>query len=306
MSTAIDKARAKAEKERQKKLQETEAGLTALSQQLKRQKLKAKTAATPSAAAAAAAHGADASDSDFGDETHIEAHVLAEEAAKRRSLRFYTSQIDQKANKRHAAGREAGGDEDLPYRERLKDRQARLLAQAEKRGREAPDVLGGASDEEDDRVARELRSDAAALGGGGGRGGGGRGGGGRGRGGDTSDSDDYYDMVAARTHAKKAEKRQRAEAYADALKQSRHVEVQEEIGPDGKRAITYAIQKNKGLTPHRKKDVRNPRVKKRKDYAKKQKKLGSIRQVYKGGEGRGGYGGELTGIKTNVVKSVKL
>jgi len=36
------------------------------------------------------------------------------------------------------------------------------------------------------------------------------------------------------------------------------------------------------------------------------KKLGSVRQVYKGGEGRGGYGGELTGIKTNVVKSIKL
>jgi U3 small nucleolar RNA-associated protein 3 len=57
----------------------------------------------------------------------------------------------------------------------------------------------------------------------------------------------------------------------------------------------------------RKKDVRNPRVKKRKKYEeKKKKKLSSIRAVYKGGEGRGGYGGEKTGIKTGLVKSIKL
>jgi len=60
------------------------------------------------------------------------------------------------------------------------------------------------------------------------------------------------------------------------------------------------------LTPRRKKDVRNPRVKKRKKYEEKKKKLGSMRPVYKGGEGKGGYGGELTGIKTGLVKSVRL
>lgn len=51
--------------------------------------------------------------------------------------------------------------------------------------------------------------------------------------------------------------------------------------------------------------MRNPRVKKRKKFEEKKKKLGSIRQVYRGGEGKG-YGGELTGIKTNLVRSVKL
>ncbi|KAI5305412.1 MutS protein msh5 [Ascosphaera pollenicola] len=271
---AIEAARAKAEEERKKKLEKTEAELADLSKQLKQQKA-TKKARLPGQAG-----------SDFGDETHLEDYELAEKAAKKKSLRFYTSQIDQKANKRGSAGRDAGGDMDLPYRERLRDRQARLLAQAEKRGREAPDVLGGESDEEDHRVARELRNEKSKD--------------------DGSDSDDYYDMVASRAKSKKDEKKKRAEAHAEALKQSRHVEVAEEIGPDGKRAITYAIQKNKGLTPKRNKDVRNPRVKKRKKFAEKQKKLGSIRQIYKGGEGRGGYGGEATGIKTNVVKSVKL
>jgi len=63
-------------------------------------------------------------DSDFGDEDALTAREAEEKAKKKRSLRFYTSQIVQKANKRNAAGRDAGGDLDLPYRERLKDRQA--------------------------------------------------------------------------------------------------------------------------------------------------------------------------------------
>jgi len=47
-------------------------------------------------------------------------------------------------------------------------------------------------------------------------------------------------------------------------------------------------------------------VKKRMKYEEKKKKLASVRAVYKGGEERGGYGGEKTGIKTGLIKSVKL
>ena len=225
------------------------------------------------------------SDSDFGEQTALTPHEAAEKVKRKKSLRFYTSQIAQKSNKREAAGRDAGGDADLPYRERLKDRQARLNAEAEARGKRSKkstegEALGGPSDEEDRAVAQELR--------------------------DSSGSEDYYDLVAARSADKKASKAALAAAHAQAEKEGGIVRIMEEETADGKRAISYAIEKNKGLAPRRKKDVRNPRVKKRKKFEEKKKKLGSIRQIYKGGEGRGGYGGEKTGISTRLVKSVKL
>lgn len=227
---------------------------------------------------------ADGDDSDFGEETELNAHDLAEKAKRKKSLRFYTSQIAQKANKRGVAGRNAGGDDDIPHRERLRDRQARLNAEAEAKGKKQNgrrDELGEDSDEEDRRQARELRNDV-------------------------DNDDEYYDMVAAKSSKKKSDKKALADAHKEAALQGGRVIEKEELGPDGKRAISYTIEKNKGLTPHRKKDVRNPRVKKRKKYDEKKKKLASMKPVYKGGEGRGGYGGELTGIKKGLVRSTKL
>ncbi|ODM16933.1 hypothetical protein SI65_07898 [Aspergillus cristatus] len=273
---AAQAAQAEAEARRAERLRETEANLADLST-LATDAKKRKTQKTKASAK-------NADDSDFGDEDALTAKEAEEKAKQKRSLRFYTSQLAQKANKRSAAGRDAGGDEDLPYRERLKDRTARLNAEAEKRGKQQiskEEQLGDDSDEEDHRMAEQIR-------------------------GDQSDSDDYYDMVAARSKQRKDDKKARADAHAEAARQGGQVAIQEEVGPDGKRAITYQIEKNKGLAPKRNKDARNPRVKKRKKFEDKKKKLGSIRQQYKGGEGRGGYSGELTGIKKNLVKSVKL
>ncbi|EKG19271.1 Sas10/Utp3/C1D [Macrophomina phaseolina MS6] len=277
-------AQAAAEAKRAERLRKTEEELAALSSLTDKSALR-KTAKAKKPAKSSAANFANDEDSDFGDETELSKHELDEKLRKKKSLRFYTSQIAQKQNKRGAAGKDIGGDADIPYRERLKDRQARLMAEAEKRGKKAllpEQELGGESDEEDRRQARQIRDEAA------------------------SEDDEYYDMVAARSKQKKADKAAAAAAYAQAAREGAQVVETEEIGEDGKRKISYAIAKNKGLTPHRKKDVRNPRVKKKKKYEEKKKKLSSIRQVYKGGEGRGGYKGELTGIKKGLVKSIKL
>ncbi|KAK1773911.1 Sas10 C-terminal domain-containing protein [Copromyces sp. CBS 386.78] len=270
------KAKAKKEAEKAKKARAVEQSLADLSNLLET----TKTAAKASKKSAKVDKRDDDERSDFGDEEILEAHVAKEKAARKKSLKFYTSQIVSKSAKRADAGRNAGGDDDIPYRERLRDRQARLNAEAEKRGKKGSKhgaALGeGDSDDEDKQVAKQVRGE----------------------------EDEYYDMVAHNAAKKKEDKAAKYEALA-AAKGARVVE-ETTVGADGKRQINYQIQKNKGLTPHRKKENRNPRVKKRMKYAEKQKKLKSVKAVYKGGEGKGGYQGELSGIKSNLVKSVKL
>ena len=73
----------------------------------------------------------------------------------------------------------------------------------------------------------------------------------------------------------------------------------------GARQIDKAIEKNRGLTPHRRRDLKNPRKKHRIKYAEANiRRKGQVQSVKTGTAG--GYGGESTGIKSKVSKSVKL
>lgn len=234
-------------------------------------------------------HDGDFSASDLGEETEMTAYEVAEKAKKRKRLRFYTSQIAQRANRRDMAGKGASGDMDIPYRERLRDRSARLTAEAASRARSKTKDradLGGDDDDDDDNLGtgpnskNQIRED------------------------DDNDND-YYNEIVKHNQERKNERKRSAGMVTGSSEHGRSTAM-EEVDPDGKRAVTYAIEKNKGLTPRRKKEVRNPRVKKRKRFEDKKKKLGSMKPIYKGGEGKGGYRGELTGIKTDVVKSIKL
>eukprot|EP00898_Chlorokybus_atmophyticus_P006287 jgi/Chlat1/665/Chrsp104S01144 len=78
----------------------------------------------------------------------------------------------------------------------------------------------------------------------------------------------------------------------------------EEDTPEGKRGISYQISKNKGLTPHRRKDAKNPRKKLRGKFAKAVvRRKGAVREV----RGQSApYGGEATGIKSNVTRGIKF
>jgi U3 small nucleolar RNA-associated protein 3 len=73
---------------------------------------------------------------------------------------------------------------------------------------------------------------------------------------------------------------------------------------DGKREIGQTIMSNRGLTPHRNKEAKNPRVRLRGKFGRAvTRRKGSVRDVK---EKTDGYGGELTGVKTSVVKSRKF
>lgn len=87
--------------------------------------------------------------------------------------------------------------------------------------------------------------------------------------------------------------------------ESQENKISEEMqNTEEKRAITYQIAKNKGLTPHRKKEQRNPRVKHRNKYRKaKIRRKGAVREVRKE---LTRYRGEISGINVTAKKSIKL
>ena len=228
---------------------------------------------------------------DFGEDAVLNDLDAEDKRQRRKNLRFYTAQITAKASKRDAASRGAGGDADVPHRERRKERELRLQAEAQRRRDrgQGADLGADLSDSEPDagsdakqRTAAKAPSAA-----------------------DGADPDnEYYALLASAAKSRKADRKQLYEAQKAARKEG-SVLLQADGGPVGKREIGWKIMKNKGLTPKRKKEVRNPRVKKKMQYEKKMKKVGSTRAVYRGGL-HGAYGGEATGIKRNVVKSVKF
>ena len=114
---------------------------------------------------------------------------------------------------------------------------------------------------------------------------------------DDDEDVDFYSLMAKKSKSKKSFKK---DLYSVKPKYPR---MEEEI--EGERAISRTIMKNRGLVPHKNKLNRNPRVKKREQYRKAQiRRKGAVREV-RTDEGHK-YGGEATGIKTNITRSRKL
>lgn len=82
------------------------------------------------------------------------------------------------------------------------------------------------------------------------------------------------------------------------------VEAFDEKPGSSKRGINYQIEKNKGLTPKRDKTYRNPRVRNRMKARKATIKRKSIVPKVRDQDKR--YSGEATGIRTGIVRAVKI
>jgi hypothetical protein len=119
---------------------------------------------------------------------------------------------------------------------------------------------------------------------------------------DVYEQDDSEGLLEDFAKKKRAFAAKKKEHYAA---EERYGGLIENVPESGKRAATYEIMKNKGLTPHRKKENRNPRVKKRMAYEKAiVARKGQVREVTAGAAGK--YDGELTGIKANISRSRKI
>jgi U3 small nucleolar RNA-associated protein 3 len=86
------------------------------------------------------------------------------------------------------------------------------------------------------------------------------------------------------------------------IKSSAEVELNED--QPQKRAITYQIEKNKGLTVKRKKEYGNPRVRHRNKYARALVKRTSRVPTARNEEEK--YTGEPTGIRAGIKRGIKL
>ncbi|XP_061988204.1 protein THALLO isoform X2 [Rosa rugosa] len=107
--------------------------------------------------------------------------------------------------------------------------------------------------------------------------------------------DDFYEQAKQNRAAKLA-------AKADIHSRSSVPSLPETV--DGKRHITYQMEKNRGLTRARKKLIKNPRKKYKLKHEKKMKnRKGQVREVKKP---IGPYGGETSGINPRISRSTRF
>ena len=77
------------------------------------------------------------------------------------------------------------------------------------------------------------------------------------------------------------------------------------MGDNDKRKVTKQIDVNRGLVRSRDKQRKTPKTRNRARWDKKKVARAGQVQEYKGSQSQG-YGGQATGIKTNVTKSISL
>ncbi|KAI0036426.1 Sas10 C-terminal domain-containing protein [Vararia minispora EC-137] len=219
----------------------------------------------------------------FGDAATLATADAVDKRARKHTLRFHTARIEGATARRQGARAALGGDDDVPYRERRREREARKLREAVARG-----TAGQGGDdldaEEPGPVKKEKGKERAE------------------EGSDDEGADGYYSLI----QRQKKERKEQKKVEHDAAVAAARIERETDDSADGPRALTRAILANRGLTPHRSKSVRNPRVKKRERYEKAKKRLASQRAVFKEGpRDVTRYEGEKSGI-SKVVKSVRF
>lgn len=142
---------------------------------------------TPSKPVSRRHQAADDLEDTYGEAMALHSVDAADKTARKKSLRFYTSKIESTSARRQGARNQAaGGDDDIPYRERKKERDARLVKEAAIR---AQNEFGEALNDEGpqpqvgDKRSREEDDEGEAS------------------------PDEYYELVKIRSKEEKARKK---------------------------------------------------------------------------------------------------
>ncbi|KAJ1700920.1 hypothetical protein LUZ63_000699 [Rhynchospora breviuscula] len=175
----------------------------------------------------------------------------------------------------------ASGDDDLPKRddigERRRKHELRVLGRI---GVNNDNEDDGNLDDHNDNDDKEVHGDVSDD--------------------DDEASEDEFYKQAKRERVEKLINRQQLNAAKQIVPSMDEAEQQ----ADGKRHISYQMNKNKGLTRHRKKDLKNPRKKYRAKHSKWEKRRkGQVRDIRRASVL---YGGESSGINPFVSHSVRF
>ena len=125
----------------------------------------------------------------FGDPTSLQLSDIKDKDARKKSLRFHTSKIESVSHRREKARVAHGGDDDIPYKERNKEKQLRLQRDMKERGMGGDDLepMEGVQPEGKKRTREELQTEEV-----------------------DEDGDGYYELVKRQKKERKDEKK---EAY---------------------------------------------------------------------------------------------
>lgn len=125
----------------------------------------------------------------YGESTALHSVDAADKTARKKSLRFHTSKIESASARRQGARNQAaGGDDDIPYRERKKEKDARLVKEAAIRAKNEVGVPLDGEDPEPQAGQKRSRGDDEDDEGG-------------------ESPDDYYELVKKRSKEEKAKKK---------------------------------------------------------------------------------------------------
>ena len=127
----------------------------------------------------------------YGEATSLQYADQADKNARKKSLRFHTSKIESASARRQGARSNAfGGDDDIPYRERRKEKEARVATESEKKAK----LRGQGGDDLDD-IEPEMSAKRRS----------------RDEEGDEDDGDEsadgYYELVKRKTKERKEKKK---------------------------------------------------------------------------------------------------